>query len=444
MTPQRYSRTAKFLHWAIALALAFQLALGWRLEVMPKGLGLFSAYQLHKSVGITILLLTLIRIAVRFAHPRPALPDGPRWTQWLARGVHGLLYAFMIGAPLSGWAIVSTAKIKVPTLLFGTIPWPHLPIPTAWLDPAEAAHGLLAWLGLGLFILHVAGALRHQFVKGEPLLARMVPYASRSVGLAAGLALVAMFAAHVAGWQWPFAAPLRAQVAESPASVGGGSNEIAPLPIENPAAENAIAPAAPAESDKGAENAVAAPVLAKAGDALPIAQKDTPRAPEPVSDWTIAPGGQLRFTASWAGIPVEGRFGSWGGKIRFSPDVLDQTNILITVDLGSVNTNDSQRDGTIKGADFFNTSSYPRAVFTATKARALGGNRYAVDGALDLHGVTQPASLTFTLKIDGKTARVSGGTRLDRTRFGVGSGEYASTDQIGGSVSVNFSFVAGR
>jgi polyisoprenoid-binding protein YceI len=172
--------------------------------------------------------------------------------------------------------------------------------------------------------------------------------------------------------------------------------------------------------------------------------KEALRTPEPVSDWIIAPGGQLRFTASWAGIPVEGRFGSWGGKVRFSPDVLDQTNIIITVDLGSVNTNDSQRDGTIKGADFFNTSSYPRAVFTATKARALGGNRYAVDGTLDLHGVTQPASLTFTLKIDGKTARVSGGTRLDRTRFGVGSGEYASTDQIAGGVAVNFSFVAGR
>ncbi len=441
MTQASYSRTAKFLHWAIALALAFQLALGWRLEVMPKGLGLFSAYQLHKSVGITILLLTLIRVAIRFAHPRPALPQGPRWTQILAHTVHGLLYLVMIGAPLTGWAIVSTAKIQVPTLIFGTIPWPHLPLPLGWLEPAENAHGLLAWLGVGLFGLHVAGALRHQFVKGEDLLARMVPFATRSAGLAAGLALVAMFVAHGAGWQWPFAAPVPAVIAEP---TGGVSNDIAPIIDNEQVAENAVAPVAPAAPDKGAQNAVEAVVAAKLATTPPAPPEPSPRAPEPVSDWTIAPGGSLRFTASWAGIPVEGRFGSWSGSIRFSPDVLDQTNIRITVDLGSVSTNDSQRDGTIKGADFFNTAVHPQAVFTATKARALGGNRYAVDGQLNLHGVLQPAALTFTLKIDGKTARVSGGTRLDRTRYGVGSGEYASTDQIGGAVSVNFSFVAGR
>jgi cytochrome b561/polyisoprenoid-binding protein YceI len=443
MTSERYSRTAMFLHWAIALALAFQLALGWRLEDMARGPGLFSAYQLHKSVGITILLLTVARVAIRFLHPRPALPEGARWTQRLASSVHALLYLVMIGGPLTGWAIVSTAKIKVPTLIFGVLPWPHLPLPSSVLDSAELLHEWIAILGIGLFVLHVAGALRHQFIKGEPILSRMIPFARTGAGAMAVVALAGMFAAHAAGWQWPFAAP--PQTVEA-AVVAPTSPALIAVDPKVPAAENAVE----APKDPALEKPVPPilPILPAEPSTKLDAEATKPEPakgePVPLSDWTIAPGGQLRFTASWAAIPVEGRFGSWGGTIRFSPDALDQTNIRITVDLSSANTADSQRDSAIKGSDFFNVAVHPQAVFTATRARALGGNRYTADGTLSLHGVSRPVTLNFTLKIEGKTARVSGTTRLDRTRFGVGSGEYAATDQIGAAVAVNFSFVAGR
>ena len=110
MTLQRYSRTAIFLHWTIAFALAFQLALGWRLEDIPKGPGLFAAYQLHKSVGITILVLTLARIAIRIMRPRPALMADSVWAERLARAVHWLFYGVLLFGPLTGWIIVSTAE----------------------------------------------------------------------------------------------------------------------------------------------------------------------------------------------------------------------------------------------------------------------------------------------------------------------------------------------
>jgi hypothetical protein len=61
--------------------------------------------------------------------------------------VHVLLYAFMIGAPLTGWAMVSTDASRIPTLLYGTIPWPHLPLPHAINEPMEETHELLAWIG---------------------------------------------------------------------------------------------------------------------------------------------------------------------------------------------------------------------------------------------------------------------------------------------------------
>ncbi|MDI1296568.1 MAG: cytochrome b, partial [bacterium] len=169
---QRYSLIAIILHWAIAALLAFQIAVGWALEDL--GARGFALFQLHKSVGISILALTLVRIAARFWKPRPAKLEGG-WQGALAQGVHGGLYAFMLGAPLTGWALVSTAKVKVPTLIFGTIPLPHLPLPMGAHGLAANSHGLIAWLGIALVLLHVAGALRHHVLMRDGLIWRMVP-----------------------------------------------------------------------------------------------------------------------------------------------------------------------------------------------------------------------------------------------------------------------------
>jgi cytochrome b561/polyisoprenoid-binding protein YceI len=452
MTPARYSRTAMILHWVIALAIAFQLALGWRFDSMAKGPGLFTAYQLHKSVGITILVLSLVRLGVRLLRPRPVAAEDAGWAQLLSKSVHAALYGVMVFAPLTGWIIVSTAKIKIPTLLFGVIPWPHLPVPASWLDPAEGLHALLGFVGAGLIALHVIGALRHQFVKGEPMLARMIPFAGRSAGLAAALALGSLFAAHAAGWQMPFGSA----VMSVPVDTGDLTNA-----VEGPLNTTAL-PQAPLTNATVASNTTSAVV--DPATTTPVTERETPKIsppvpaslpptplgdpvksiPQPIADWTVAPGGRLGYVASWAGIPVNGRFNSWSAKIRFSPDVLDQSTISVSVALASSSTSDSQRDATISGPDFFNIAAHPDATYSATKFRALGGNRYEADGALSLHGVTRPVKLVFTLKIEGDTARVSGSTRLDRTNFGVGSGDYAATDQIGGNVAVTFNFIARR
>jgi cytochrome b561/polyisoprenoid-binding protein YceI len=458
MTPARYSRTAMILHWAIALAIAFQLALGWRFDSMAKGPGLFTAYQLHKSVGIAILMLSLARLAVRLLRPRPVAADDAGWARLLSKIVHGALYGVMVIAPLTGWIIVSTAKIKIPTLLFGIIPWPHLPVSKSWLDPAEGLHSLLGFIGAGLIVLHVAGALRHQFIKGEPMLARMIPFVGRgartgrSAGIAAAVALGSLFAAHAAGWQMPFWNGVAAASVDAgdPAKSSEAPVDTAVLP-QPPLVPAPLSNATAAVVD----TAKKAPVLPADVPNMPAppafmpvpptpARETLATAPQQIADWTVAPGGRLGYVASWAGIPVNGRFKTWSAKIRFSPDALDQSTLSVTVALASSSTADSQRDATIAGADFFNVSAHPDATYTATKFRALGGGRYEADGTLSLHGVTRPVTLAFTLKIEGDIARVSGRTRLDRTSFGVGSGDYAATDQIGGAVAVNFNFVAKR
>src|SRR6478609_6058634 len=100
----RYSTGAIVLHWLIALALAFQLALGFAMPHDERG---FALFQLHKSVGVTILVLTVLRLAWRLTHRPPAPVEGG-FQGVLAKAVHTLLYAFMIIAPLTGWAMVST------------------------------------------------------------------------------------------------------------------------------------------------------------------------------------------------------------------------------------------------------------------------------------------------------------------------------------------------
>jgi len=411
MTAERYSRTAIALHWLLALLLAFQISLGWALEGnnSPE---LFARFQFHKSIGIAILLLSLARLAVRLFTPRPPASDGPAWTRALAGVVHWLFYLVLILGPLTGWLLVSTARVQVPTLLFGVIPWPHLPVGRGWHDPAETIHGAIAWLAIGLFLLHVAGALRHQWLLGKPEIQRMIPFAKgRAVGTAIG-ALALIFAAMAAGkLVYPDKPRSAAEQADAPVAA-------APTP----------APVAESEEEK--------PEEAEETEPEEIAQ--------PLADWSVASGGRLGFTARWNGDAVAGRFGRWDADIRFSPDDLAGSRIKVTVDLASADTGDEQRDDSLKGSDFFDSGAHPKAVYTARDVRHLDGDRYEARGTLDLRGVARPATLRFTLRIDGGKAHVTGTARVDRTAFGVGQGEWAATDAIAARVDVAFSFTATR
>lgn len=414
MTSDRYSRLAVFLHWSIALALAFQFALGWQMNAVAQGQGRFVLFQLHKSVGIAILVLSLVRLAWRMAHRPPArLTDG-RVARGLASTVTAGFYIVMIGAPLAGWALVSTARIGVPTRIFGIISLPHLPLPASINPAAVFAHQALAYLGIALFALHVAGALRHQFLKGEDLIARMLPRRLSGRPVAAfAIALAAITGAALSGL------------------TAGGAQRPSPVAARSPA------PLAPAQ-----------PLLAAVRPDSPV--KQAPSAVEaaqrpialPLRDWVIAPGGKLSFTAQWQDNPIVGTFPNWSARIRFSPDAPGQSGIDADVDLLSVSTSDGQRDEMLRGDDFFSTAAHPTAHFRATHMIDLGNGRYSAPGTLSLRGVARPVTLRFTIDLDGDRASVRGGAELDRTAFGIGTGEWASTQAIPATVAIDFAFNA--
>jgi cytochrome b561 len=184
-TRSRYSAVAMSLHWLIAALMIGNIGLAWYFNTL-KGPAEVAPLMLHKSIGITVLLLTLVRIAWRFVGAPPKLPDSLRpWEKWIAKASHGLFYLLMLGLPLTGWAMVSASPlIKVhPTVLYGLIHWPAFPFPGLDSDALhdlrktlKFSHGTLAKLAYVLITLHVAAALKHQFFDGDNVMARMVPF----------------------------------------------------------------------------------------------------------------------------------------------------------------------------------------------------------------------------------------------------------------------------
>ena len=178
-----YSRAAMAVHWLLALALFAQLALGWWMLDVPKSPPGVRAgwFNLHKSIGLTIAFVVLLRIVWRATHP--VAPDAalPAWQRVASRLTHAALYACMLVIPLSGY--LGSTFTRYPVLYFGfALPdwnrdWP------AAKELMSSIHFGVVWLFMGLVALHVAAALWH-WVRRDTVCARMgmpaLPSPSRS------------------------------------------------------------------------------------------------------------------------------------------------------------------------------------------------------------------------------------------------------------------------
>jgi cytochrome b561 len=175
----RYSTVSLVLHWLIAGLVLTQLGLVWAHEA-TEGSASREFMNLHKSVGLSILVLTLARLAWRIANPAIPLPAAtPRWQKLAARGTHVLFYVFLVAMPLVGWAASSAAGRDI--VWFGLFEWPLLPIgggrETA--GSLMEAHEIAGKLLIALVVLHVLGALKHHFVDRDNVLHRMIPLIPR-------------------------------------------------------------------------------------------------------------------------------------------------------------------------------------------------------------------------------------------------------------------------
>lgn len=172
----RYSAGAMILHWAIAIAVIVNWRIAEKAEHLPEAERL-DVMVWHFSIGMSILLLTLARIAWRLTHRRPPLGAHLKpWERKLAKTVHVLFYVLLIALPLLGWIAMSGYKYAVP--MFGLFEWPVLPVGFG----EETGHEILevhASLGtamLVLVVLHVLGALKHTVIDRDGTLWKMLPF----------------------------------------------------------------------------------------------------------------------------------------------------------------------------------------------------------------------------------------------------------------------------
>ena len=325
----RYHAVAVVLHWAIAAAVLANLWVGWwmteALESSSGRPGTVAAFQLHKSLGLAILALTLLRLGWRLVHRRPPLPAAtPAWERAAAHAVHWAFYALLLAVPLCGWFYVSAqwrgdTPLQVPTIWFGLFEVPHLfdasALPAADRKliavRAATAHVWLAWSMAGLLAVHAAAALKHQFVNRDAVFASMAPRAGAAVFAAVALAVLA-------AW---FAAPRAA-----------GDGAIAGVP----------------------------------------------------GSWIVDPASEITFEGVNAGEAFRGRFTRWQADIRFNPLASSIVTVAATIDTASATDGVPLHDETLLLPEWFDVERYPQARFVATRVAARPGGGHTVEGALTI------------------------------------------------------------
>lgn len=171
----QYGAIARLFHWLIVGMIILQVTLAFIFEGMPRGLEKIAVIGLHKSVGMTILILAILRLLWRFYNPQPALPLHMKvYQRVLSKVTHGGLYLILFALPVSGWIMSSAAKI--PVSYFGLFNFPD------WVSPdkdlvrlSKDIHESLVYLLLALVSLHIAAVIWHQWIVKDGILYRMLP-----------------------------------------------------------------------------------------------------------------------------------------------------------------------------------------------------------------------------------------------------------------------------
>jgi len=168
----RYSGVAIALHWLLALMILVAFGVGIYMSDLPVSPTRLKLYNWHKWAGVTILALSALRLLWRLGHKPPADVPMPAWQTGAAHATHGLLYLLFFAVPLIGWAYSSAAGY--PIVWFGVLPLPDfVPVDKALAEMIKPWHERAAIAMMLLVLLHVAGAIKHQFVDRDGLINRM-------------------------------------------------------------------------------------------------------------------------------------------------------------------------------------------------------------------------------------------------------------------------------
>ena len=158
--------------------------------------------------------------------------------------------------------------------------------------------------------------------------------------------------------------------------------------------------------------------------------------PARAADYVQAPGSTLAFGGMYQGEAFAGVFPDFTTTLSFDPADLANARLDVVIGLASATTKNPDYDGELRDASFLDSARFPQAHYTATTFRSLGGNRYAADGTLSLHGIEKPVTLEFSWT-PGEQPVLIGKATVHRLAFGVGAGDWADTDLIPDAIAIS-------
>ncbi|MEM7123592.1 MAG: cytochrome b/b6 domain-containing protein [Pseudomonadota bacterium] len=376
-TRASYGLVAQLLHWSIAVLILALIPLGLLMQELPEDSVAQAdrkliVYSLHKTVGITLFVLAVIRVIWASVQPHPRLLNADKKLEaFAAQTVHWILYGAIIVMPVTGWLYHAATEGLAP------IWWPFSQdLPFIPKDPDLASFFGVAHtctvilLGLAL-VLHIGGALKHAVVDRDGTLRRMIPGmykasaedipetpVARRPALLAALSFLVLAAAVVLVYE-----------------IG----------------------------ERSTDSVVA-----------DIGQVDAAE-----TGWIVdMQSSQINIRPTMQGSPLNGTFGNWDAAITFDPDDLEAANVVVTIDIGSL-TIGSVTEQAIS-PDYLNAAGHPFATFTSDDFVKTGENAFEARGLLSLAGQEQPLTLPFSLEIRDGRAFAEGVTTTDRLAFGIG------------------------
>ena len=163
------------------------------------------------------------------------------------------------------------------------------------------------------------------------------------------------------------------------------------------------------------------------------------------ADWEVnRAASEIGFSGTHAGRAFKGEFEQWTARIRFDPNNLAQSRIIVVVDTASAVTGDRVQETTLENAEWFNSENHRFARFTSNNITARGGNRYSARGTLEIRGERVPVTLPFTATINGNSARASGSISLDRIALGMGTKSDPRAQWVGRNIELSVRVSATR
>lgn len=399
MQQPHYTRVAQILHWLIAGLIVSQYVLAKLAERAEEQANLAAQLAIlanHKSIGITVLGLVLLRLIWRVTHRPPALPSTmPAWQLRISHLMHWALYALIIALPISGWLMSSAKSYSVSW--FNYLLLPDFVEPNKSLaKQLQTLHDLFAEILFVLALLHILAAFKHLLFDKDGVMQRMASKAGLAILLVSIIAAVS---------QLGFPQRKAIDDKETPTTTLISSEKV------------------------NAEPQTKELSTARASD-LPYWQIDYAKS-------------HIKFTGDQAGAPFTGEWQRWQAEIQFEHDDLDASRFDVLIDIASVETGDDERDQTIVGDDFFAQERFAQARFLAEQFTAQDKG-FAALANLTMKGITKPTEFTFTVNEEAGQLILTGVAKLDRLAWNIGAGDWTDTSWVGQTVTVDVKVVASK